>query len=169
MNLASLSTPEVKRLVTIFGVLAIVTTLVALAFRLDALAQRPVSTLLQSITGAVTLVTIFFAVLASIRWRWRFPAWLMDRPVVHGVWHGSIWTNHGVAPGAPPRPIEIVLVIQQTYLALSISSFTASQDGESIIEAILRSAKTEATRLCYVYELRRQYKGENKLTSGSGS
>lgn len=89
MNLASLTTPEVKRLVTIFGVLAIAITLAVLAFRLDTLASRPVSTLLQSISGAVTVVTLSFAVLASIRWKRRFPAWLMDRPIVHGVWYGN--------------------------------------------------------------------------------
>ena len=90
MNLASLTTPEVKRLVTIFGVLAIAITLAVLAFRLDTLASRPVSTLLQSISGAVTVVTLSFAVLASIRWKRRFPAWLMDRPIVHGVWYGNV-------------------------------------------------------------------------------
>ena len=172
MNLASLTTPEIKRLVSIFAVLsmvlAILIALTILTLRNETIKDHPLSTGLQAISGAVTLATIFFALLAKSPWRWDFPAWVMGRSVVHGVWHGNIWTNHGVAPGAPPRQIEIVLVIQQTYLALSISSFTATQEAESVIEAILRSAKTDASRLCYVYEMRRHYQGENKLTLGSG-
>lgn len=172
MNLVTLTTSEVKRLVSIFAllsiVLAAVLALIIPGLRGETFQDHPFATGIQAISGGVTIATVCFAVLARRSWRWEFLAGVLNRPTVHGVWHGSIWTNHGTPADSSPRPIEIVLVIQQTYLALSIVSFTAAQEGESVIEAILRSAKTDATRLCYVYELRRRYQSENKLTLGSG-
>ncbi|MGE4069826.1 MAG: hypothetical protein AB7E72_01470 [Lysobacterales bacterium] len=172
MNLVSLTTGEVKRLVTIFALLSIVlaaiVAFVILSLRGEDLNDHLFATGFQAVSGGVTIATVCFAILAKQTWQWKFLAKVLDRPIVHGVWHGKIWTNHGVQVGSSPRPIEIVLVIQQTYLALSIVSFTPAQEGESVIEAMLRNAKTDATRLCYVYELRRRYQSENRLTLGSG-
>lgn len=168
MNHVSLTTQEARRVTLIFAIAAMVIAILILAIRHETLEASPISTLIQSVSLSVTIVTIIFFGISKIRWAWNFPAWIMSREVVHGVWHGAIWTNHDSRAGEPEREIEIILVIQQTYLTLSISSHTARQDGESIIEAILRNAKTDATELRYIFELRRQYESENKLTSGSG-
>lgn len=168
MNHVSLTTHEIRRLIMISSIAAIAVTLMILALRLEALKASPVPTVLQSVSGAVTIVGIAIAWLSAIRWTSDKLAWVMGRAVVHGVWRGSIWTNYGLRDEASARKIEIVFVIQQTYLALSISSYTGSQDGESVIEAMLKSAKTDATQLRYVFQLHRQYAGENKLTSGAG-
>jgi hypothetical protein len=67
-----------------------------------------------------------------------------------------------------PLEIPIIFVIRQTYLTLSIESFTRSQEGESKLEALIRNTRTESTRLSYVFELKRYYGSENKLTIGAG-
>ncbi|MEG4675714.1 hypothetical protein, partial [Enterobacter cloacae] len=51
---------------------------------------------------------------------------------------------------------------------LSIQSFTERQEGESRLEALLRSSKTDVTRLCYVFELRKIFSGAHSITSGAG-
>ncbi|WP_454690199.1 hypothetical protein [Achromobacter aloeverae] len=53
-------------------------------------------------------------------------------------------------------------------MAVAIESFTASQDGVSKLEVIAKDAKTAAVTVTYTFELRRLYRGENKLTSGLG-
>jgi hypothetical protein len=90
------------------------------------------------------------------------------QPIVHGVWFGELHTNFKDDNGDAMRPIKIYFAIKQTYLTLAIESFTQSQDGESSVEALLQNTKTQLTRLSYIFELRRQYPGENKLTAGSG-
>ena len=91
----------------------------------------------------------------------------MRRPIVHGVWRGTLRSDFRQSDKAQLE-IPIIFVIRQTYLTISIESFTKSQEGESKLEALIQNGRTEATRLCYVFELRRQYQGENKLTTGSG-
>lgn len=93
----------------------------------------------------------------------RLARWLC-RPIVHGVWRVTLNTVYK----GESRSIEIAFVIRQTFMSLSIKSFTQDQEGESKIEALIRNSKTQATRVCYIFELKRQYKGENKLTTGAG-
>lgn len=87
---------------------------------------------------------------------------------MHGLWRGSLSTNYIGPDGQSKPPIEIAFIIKQTYLSLSIESFTRGQEGESKVEALLQNNKTDTTKVCYIFELRRQYKGENKLTMGAG-
>jgi hypothetical protein len=94
----------------------------------------------------------------------------MGRTFVSGVWSGTLTSDYTATSGGPASSvvIPIVFVIRQTYMTLSVQSFTAKQEGESRLEALIRSEKTEATRLSYVFELRKPYSTGGKLTSGAG-
>lgn len=91
----------------------------------------------------------------------------MRRPIVHGVWRGTLRSDYKQT-GKTLLDIPIVFVIWQTYLTISIESFARFQEGESKLEALIKNGRAEAARLSYVFELRRQYQGENKLTTGAG-
>jgi hypothetical protein len=168
MTLLSLTYAEFERLLKVF---AAVTALVACSIflvRWQLFAASAWSAASQGFAGALSATAIGFGFFAKRTWDSpRLAKWL-GRPVVHGVWLGNLGTNYESPKGNTLPPIQIVFVIKQTYLSLSIESFTSSQEGESSVEALIRNAKTDVTRLCYMFELRRRYKGENKLTAGSG-
>ena len=104
------------------------------------------------------------------KWAWRIgrmPVW-SGRPLLRGVWIGCLSSDYGQAPGAPPLTLPIVFVIRQTYLTLSLQSFTQSQTGDSRVGAIIRNARSNATHLAYVFELKNEYPGARKLVNGAG-
>ncbi|WP_224788400.1 hypothetical protein [Pseudomonas fluorescens] len=121
----------------------------------------------RAISYGLTCITFLFGVFFKLAWRSPRIARWMRRPIVHGVWRGTLSSDFQQA-GKSPLQIPIIFVIRQTYLTISIESFTKSQEGESKLEALIQNGRTEATRLCYVFELKRQYQGENKLTTGAG-
>ena len=118
-------------------------------------------------TGLSAASFLFFI---FYKWAWRvgpLPAW-SGRPLLQGVWVGFLSSDYGQAPDAPPLTLPIVFVIRQTYLTLSLQSFTQSQTGDSRVEAIIRNARNDATRLTYVFELKNEYPGARKLVNGAG-
>jgi SMODS-associating 2TM, beta-strand rich effector domain len=108
-----------------------------------------------------------FGFFYKFAWRWEWLAKLMSRPVVHGLWAGELKSDFSKKNGETIA-IPIVFVVRQTYLTISVQSFTNGQEGESRLEALLKSSKTDATRLCYVFELRKLYPGAHALVSGAG-
>ncbi|UGQ45657.1 hypothetical protein [Massilia endophytica] len=77
-------------------------------------------------------------------------------------------SHYGRAEGEPPLSLPIAFIVRQTYLTLTIQSFTASQTGESRLEALMHSDRTGATRLLYIYELKNKYPGKRELVNGAG-
>lgn len=168
MNLLSLTYAEFERLLKVFATFTVALAGVIVLVRWHFFEAPVWPAVWQGFTAALSTTTIAFGFFARRTWDSPKLAKWLGRPIVHGVWSGDLITNYKSGDGKPLSPIDIVFVIKQTYLSLSIESFTKSQEGESKVEAIVQNAKTDATKLCYIFELRRQYRGENKLTTGSG-
>ncbi|CAL62328.1 Hypothetical protein; putative membrane protein [Herminiimonas arsenicoxydans] len=167
MNLLSLTYSEFERLLKAFGITTLCVAAVIFIVRVS-LDSPTITALWQAATSSVTLTAIAFGFFARRKWQSPLLAKWLGRPIIHGLWRGQLHTNYIGADGQSKPPIEIAFVIKQTYLTLSIESFTRGQEGESTVEALLQNSKTDTTKVCYIFELRRQYKGENKLTTGSG-
>lgn len=167
MNLLSLTYTEFERLLKAFSIATFFIAAVIFITRVF-FGGPPFTALWQAATSSISITAIAFGILARRKWQSpRLAKWL-GRPVVHGLWRGHLYTNY-IGPDGQSKPsIEIAFVIKQTYLSLSIESFTRGQEGESKVEALLQNNKTDTTKVCYIFELRRQYKGENKLTMGAG-
>lgn len=168
MNLLSLTYQEFERLLKAFTIVTVLLTLLVALVRWLGLGTPVATAAWQGFTFALSVSTLAFGFFA--RWTWKSPwfaKWL-KRPIVHGLWRGTLRTNFRASDGRALPELEIGFVIRQTYLTLSIESYTKGQEGESKVEALIQNAKTEATRVCYIFELRRQYQGENKLTTGAG-
>lgn len=168
MTLLSLTYAEFERLLKIFAVLTILLAGVIFLVRWQCFATPLISALWQGFSTALSVTTIGFGLFSKRKWNSPKLAKWLSRPIVHGVWFGTLHTNYQPANGLALPPIQIVFVIRQTYLALSVESYTKSQEGESRVEALMQNTKTNATRLTYIFELRRYYQGENKLTEGAG-
>jgi hypothetical protein len=168
MKLLTLTYEEFLRLLKVFAAVALGFAALFLIARWHLLGAWSWSTAWQPITASLTLTAFVFGVLANMTWDSpRLARWL-SHPTVHGVWLGQLNSNYKAPEGGSAQPIDIVFVIKQTYLTVSIESFTKTQDGGSTLEALVRNVKTNTTELRYVFELRRYFKGENRHTAGCG-
>jgi len=120
------------------------------------------------VSAALTVTTLLFWVFYTWIWRWAWIPKFVGQPVVRGVWIGYLSSNYGRHQGNAPLKKPIVFVMRQTYLTLSIQSFTDTQIGESKVEALLRNERTQAVRLAYVFELKNEYPGTRSLVNGAG-
>jgi len=122
----------------------------------------------RALSMAIVASSFAFAGLYEWGWRWGpLPKWL-GRPVIQGVWLGHIASDYGRKADEPRRQIPIVFVVRQTFLTLSIQSFTQGQTGLSKVEALLIDEGTDSVQLAYVYELQRKYEGTTSLVDGAG-
>lgn len=168
MNNLSLTQAELQRLLKAYfwlaAGLAFLFYILHLPFDYQLLAMT-----WRSVTFSLASTTLFFGAFFRLAWRSPKISRWMRRPIVHGVWRGKLCSDFSMDDdNTHSVEVPIIFVIRQTYLTLSIESFTKFQEGESKLEALIQNRRTEATRLCYVFELRRQYEGEKKLTSGAG-
>lgn len=167
MNSLFLTTTELNRLLKVFAWLTGLLWLSFFLVQLKLFGISASSAAVKSFSAAIAVSALLFGLFYKVAWRWEWLAKWMNRPIVHGVWQGELRSDFE-SKGSTPLVIPVFFVIKQTYLTLSVESFTESQEGESRLEAILRNAKTDACRLCYVFELRKLYPGANSLTSGTG-
>jgi hypothetical protein len=167
MNNLSLTLTEFQRLLKVFAMLTALAWAVIFFIQWRLMSADVLTAGWRSFTVALTVATIIFGVFYKATWKSPRIARWMSRPMVHGVWQGTLFSDYKTGKDNP-LAVPIFFVIRQTYLTLSLESFTKSQEGESKLEALIRNARTASTRLSYVFELRRQYRGENKLTIGAG-
>lgn len=167
MNNLSITTAELERLLKVFGWILGLFWLAAFLIQWKCFNIAASSAAWRAFSPAVGGAILLFGVFYKLAWRWERLAKWMNRPIVHGIWKGELRSDFGLVDKST-LVIPIYFVVRQTYLTLSVQSFTDKQDGESRLEALLKNSKTEATRLCYVFELRKLYPGANSLTSGAG-
>lgn len=124
--------------------------------------------LLSMMSTSLALTSGFFLIFCKWGWKISVLPSLLGRPVLEGIWIGELVSNYRDSSGESIPPIKMVFVIRQTYLTLSIQSFSAVQSGSSEVEAILSNPKTGSLRLTYIFELRNPYMGEVRLIKGVG-
>lgn len=167
MKHLSLTSSEFERLIKILLRLSGALWAALFVVQLHVFQAEPLTAAFRSFSAAVTVAVLLFGLVYKIAWKSERVARWMRRPIVHGVWRGTLRSNYGRNPDSP-LIVPIVFVIRQTYLTISVQSFTPSQDGESKLEALVQSEKNDSTLLSYLFELQRFSGGENKLTTGAG-
>lgn len=171
MRTVTLTLAEIVRLIKAsFYVTVVATALIGLIrFAVtDGSETSAVALGIQSVPMALVFTTVLFGLLANRPWKSKRLARWLGRPSIHGIWAGTLYTDWRDKEGNRPAPIPIAFVIRQTYLFVSIQSFTLRQPAHSTFEFLGTDEKTTNTHLAYVYELRRTAYNENKLTSGYG-
>jgi hypothetical protein len=143
VNNLSLTTTELERLLKVFGWLLGLFWLAAFLIQWKCFYVATSSAAWRAFSPAVGGAVLLFGVFYKVAWRWEWLAKWMNRPIVHGIWKGELRSDFGAKTGLP-LIIPIYFVVRQTYLTLSVQSFTERQDGESRLEALLKNSKTEA-------------------------
>ena len=127
-----------------------------------------IATWVKYLGVGITISTLLLGLLARRAWTSaKLERWL-GRQRVHGLWWGTLDTDYGKKDGKGMDPIAIAFVIRQTYLTVSIQSYTIKQPAKSTMENLHADAKTTDTQMSYVFEMKRTAHGENKLTVGFG-
>lgn len=155
---------ELSRLTKAFAVTALVLTAAISLFRWGCLGHPLGQAVLQSVFLAITLTGLLFAGFYRFGWRLGPLAGWMGRPDLRGVWLGHLSSSYF----KDGQPIPIVFVIRQTYLNISICSYTEKQRGQSTFEALIQNDRHAITVLAYIYELQRHYAGAQEQVKGTG-
>lgn len=167
MQNLSLTTKELDRINKIFafGVTILACIFAAASHYLFSSTDSFFMSVLRAISPAFVAMSLVFVIF--VRWGWKIGiiSSLFGRVVVSGTWLGHLTSDY---EGKRGQRIPIVFVVRQTYLTVSIQSFTATQEGESSLEALISDVKFSARRLSYVFELRKPYLGTDRLTKGAG-
>ena len=161
----TLNKDELKQLFVITGALALLLSVLFTSVRCLVFHAEIAAAIVQSTMTAVPLAALVMALVVRRNWTWSWLACLAGRPTVHGVWWGHLEAFY---QGEKLDPIQIGFVVKQTYVSLSIQSFTGAISADSTIEVFERNEKNDDVRLKYVYQMNRQANAEHKLTTGYG-
>jgi hypothetical protein len=159
---------ELRRLLAFFAYMVGVVCAIWIAVVLLVSTQAPgLVDFVRAFFGAVAVSTFALPFLYGASWRWNVLGTWLGRPPVHGVWCGTLISDYKSKEGVELH-VPIVFVIRQTYLSLSLKSYTPDQLGTSDLEGLVHDQRSGETRLRYMFGLERLYKNENKLTKGAG-
>lgn len=169
MHNLTLSEPELQRLLKVFGYLVVVIWAICVgATWLFTGGEFTWGSVLKALPLAITISGFAFALLYGASWKNAWLAHKLGRPTIHGAWCGTLISDYEAGSGVELH-IPIVFVIRQTYLSLSVLSYTpGGQVGKSTLEGLVQDARSGETFLRYVFELSRLYRNENKITKGTG-
>ena len=90
-----------------------------------------------------------------VKWGWRFNIfqnWLVPFPFIQGTWRGTL-TSTWIDPETKLaiNPVDIVLVIRQSFLSIHCSVFTRESESRSHSASIHTEPDSGEKRLVYTY------------------
>lgn len=160
----TLTGAELTRLKKAFAAIALVLTAAISLLRWKCLGHNIGEVAWQSFLLSLTVTGFLFASFYKFGWRLGPLAKWMGRPDLSGVWLGLLSSSYF----RNGHPIPIVFVIRQTYLDISICSYTAGQRGRSTFEALIQNDRHQIIVLAYIYELEKLYPGAQEKVKGTG-
>jgi len=103
---------------------------------------------------SLTVAVVIVILLAFERWLWRIApvARALHRPVLRGTWKGQLtsnWTDPDT--GQEIAPIDIFLLVRQTYSTVSLRLMTHESTSRSLV-ASLESRRDEIATLSSTYQ-----------------
>lgn len=107
---------------------------------------------LKKLPDAVTVYVC--AVFVFTKWLWRlriFKGWLVPFPDLQGTWKGTIQSTWKDPSGQEIPPIQVILVVRQTFSTVSCTMFTAESESFSTAAQIGRDETDETVWLNYNY------------------
>jgi len=167
MSNLALSKTDFDRLVKAAAYLAAILCFSTFVLLIFVFGSDATTAILRAIASTPPLVSLVVFLFCRFAWKMPWIARLMGKPIVFGLWKGTLFSNYDCEEGEY-REIPIYFVIRQSYLTVSIVSYTANQEGESTLESLTQHERTERKQLRYVYELRTPYQSTSDLVRGTG-
>ena len=86
--------------------------------------------IIQSITPSISLALIVLGfLLRSVTIQHERLARFIGKPIVHGLWKGSLISNYKNSEGQQIPPIEIYFYVKQTFLITTIKSLVVYKNN----------------------------------------
>ena len=165
----SITSSDLTRLAKTSAAVSILAAFLVVFLRWDSFQSTPLSVLISAFSSALAAPTAVVLAAGKVKWKYRWLSKLMGRRMVHGLWWGELRSDYVKNPGDPALPpIPIAFVIKQTYLTLSIKSYTATLPGESVLEILHAQPRSDDANLRYAYQMTRWANAENKAILGYG-
>lgn len=96
------------------------------------------------ISAVPVIVFTLFAVFDKWVWKWKFVPGLVQRPVLHGTWHGYINSNWNPESGDKTESkYEAFLVITQTFTTIQLVLITAESKSRSVIADVVTNSSDD--------------------------
>jgi len=122
----------------------------------------------SSLIGGASWAVLFSTWLFRRPWTWGWLAWLIGRPIIHGVWFGHLDTSYESGDNSVGKRIPIAFVIKQSFLTYSLLSYTERQDSVTLAETLDVDEKHNTVHLRYMYRFQIMRATERKQTTGAG-
>ncbi len=130
--------------------IGVVVVVWALLLLISGITLKP--SILKPLSLAISIA--YFLLLAFDRWLWRIPfvARLLRHPVLLGTWRGNLVSNW-IEPSSDEEvvPIEVFLVIRQTYSTLSLRLMTSESSSRSLVVS-LDAPRDDIARVSSTYQ-----------------
>jgi hypothetical protein len=170
MENVTLSSQELSNLkksfACIFGAFA--ASIIAVKWNSELALGDSITNILRAFTTALTVTVALFWLFYKWCWKMGPIPKLLGRPAIEGIWIGQLRSDYARPAGIATLEKNIVFIVRQTYITLSIQSLTDTQVGESKVEALIKNKRVDTTRLAYVFELKNEYMGSTTLVNGAG-
>jgi|SRR6266851_2110967 len=105
------------------------------------------------IPEVVTIYTVLYFLFTT--WIWRFPflqSWLVPFPDLQGTWQGTLQTTwQDPDTSKPLPPIPVILVIKQSFDAISCVMYTQESISYSDAAILIQEDDSGLKKLSYVY------------------
>lgn len=90
-----------------------------------------------------------------VKWAWRFKIfqnWLVPFPCLQGTWEGLIQTTwKDPQTGEQPKPISVILVVEQSFISISCVMFSKEMRSQSYAAQFLIHPESSSKKLTYTY------------------
>jgi hypothetical protein len=168
MNSFSITRQDFNRLLTVVIWLFVVIAAIVMGVKYWVFHTSLQEGAISSVTTSVFLVTVGLGAISKKAWTSITLAKWFERPVVHGLWWGTLVSDYRKDGDQPIEPIPIAFVIRQRFFLLSIQSYTKDIPANSTMEFLMWNEKSSDALLKYVFEMTRRVNAENKTTTGYG-
>lgn len=110
-------------------------------------------TAFKQLPNVLSIEMVLWALFVKWGWRYKiFQGWLVPFPYIQGTWRGTLtstWINPETA--RPLDPINIVLVIRQTFIAVHCTILTSESESRSYSASIYLDSDSGEKKLVYTY------------------
>jgi hypothetical protein len=96
------------------------------------------------VVSAIPVVVVgLFAVFDRWVWKWAFVPQIVQRPVIHGTWHGKIESDWKSGADSPSSEYEAFLVVTQTFTTLQVTLISKASKSRSVVSEITKNASDD--------------------------
>lgn len=110
---------------------------------------------LKALNATAATIAVLWYVYFTWAWRWPYVRKIIFRPDLNGSWIGefrSDWKD-ACGNGIPPGPF--ILVVRQSFFAISIRAYTQKQKTLSYVESLVLDGERGTKLLAYLYSEKR--------------